>query len=121
MTFLYVLELTNLVLILGFDGSGFRITSRYKMVNGSAEELNVLLAIAPNVNGIVLQGVSNAELRRVVPNTFFRDDHGVLMMATEVTNDHCQCKVLSTKEVLWFSVDEVRLRAQTYRLALGRR
>jgi type VI protein secretion system component VasF len=54
MTFLYVLELTNLVLILGFDGSGFRITSRYKMVNGSAEELNVLLAIAPNVNGIVL-------------------------------------------------------------------
>lgn len=106
---------------LGFDRSGFRITSRYKMVNGSAEDLNFLLAIAPNCNGIVIQAVPNAELRRVAPNTFFRDDHGVLMTVTEVTNDLCQCKVLSTKEVLRLSVDEVRLRAQTYRLALGRR
>jgi hypothetical protein len=103
-----------------FDGASFRIISRYKMVNGGAEDL-MSFRSTPVRNPTRIQPVSEAELSRIGPNTFFRDDNGNLMVVNDVTRAHCQCRVLSTREILNLSIDYVRVRARTYRLGLTRR
>ena len=90
------------------------------MVNGSAEDLRLLRAAAVH-NATRIPQVSAAELSRIGPNTFFRDDNGNLMVVNDVTRAHCQCRVLSTREILNLSIDYVRVRARTYRLGLTRR
>ncbi len=61
------------------------------MVNGSAEDLSLLRATAVR-NATRIPQVSEAELSRVGPNTFFRDANGILMVVTDVTGAHCQCR-----------------------------
>jgi hypothetical protein len=90
------------------------------MVNGSSEDL-ISFRDAPVQNPTHIQQVSEAELSRVGPNTFFRDPNGSLMVVTAVTGAHCECKMLSSREIFNLSIEYVRERARIYRLGLTRR
>ena len=59
------------------------------MVNGSAEDLRLLRAAAVH-NATRIPQVSEAELSRIGPNTFFRDPNESLMVVTAVTGAQCQ-------------------------------
>jgi hypothetical protein len=56
-----------------------------------AEDLSLLQTTAVR-NATRIPKGSEAELSRVGPNTFFRDANGILMIVTDVTGAHCQCR-----------------------------
>jgi hypothetical protein len=89
--------------------------SRYKMVNGSAEDL-ILWRAAAHHNGI--QQLSKVELSRGGVNTFFPNDCGALMVVIEVAGSDCQCRSLRSNEIVYLYIDYVRVRVRNYRLGL---